>query len=71
MKYILDFRRDESTALNKSDAYVVTYRGQKKLLNTTSGWCLLIRFKDSSNQCIHLKDTKESNPVEVAYFAKA
>ena len=55
----MDFHVDEATDLTKTDACVLTCRGQKKLLNTTSGWKLLIRWKYVSEQLIHLKDIKE------------
>ena len=38
---------------------------------TTKAWKLLITWKDQSKTWIPLKDLKESNPVEVAEFAKA
>ena len=38
---------------------------------TTVGWKLLVAWKDGSESWVPLKDLKESNPVEVAEFAKA
>jgi hypothetical protein len=38
---------------------------------TTAGWQLLVRWHDDSVQWIPLSIMKESNPVEVAQYAKA
>jgi hypothetical protein len=69
MKGIIDYRKDDSAAVPKSDMYVVTNRGQKKMKNF--GWRLLIQWADDSESWIALKDMKESHPVEVAEFARA
>jgi hypothetical protein len=71
MEGIIDYRKDETTAVSKANMHIVTRQGQKKLRKTTVGWKLLVRWKDQSESWIHLKDMKESHPVEVAEFAKA
>ena len=71
MEGIVDYKKDEATAVPKSDQYVVTRRGQRKLRKTTIGWKLLVKWADGSESWIPLKDMKESHPVEVAEFAKA
>jgi hypothetical protein len=71
MDAIVDYRKDDATAVQKADAFVVTRQGQKKQRKTTCGWQLLIRWKDGGEEWIHLKDMKESHPVEVAEFATA
>ena len=71
MEGIVDYRRDEATAVSSQDGYVVTKRGQKQPRKTTVGWTLLVRWKDQSESWVPLKDMKESHPVEVAEFAKA
>jgi hypothetical protein len=38
MEGIVDYRKDEETAVSKQDMYVVTRRGQKRLRKTTTGW---------------------------------
>jgi hypothetical protein len=68
---IVDYKVDEATAVPKTDKWVVTKRGQRRLRITTSGWKLLIQWKDGSETWVPLKDMKESHPVEVAEFAKA
>jgi hypothetical protein len=68
---IVDYRKDDATAVEKADTFVVTRQGQKKRRKTTCGWQLLIRWKDGAEQWIHFKDMKESHLVEVAEFATA
>jgi hypothetical protein len=48
MKGIIDYRKDDSVAVPKSDMYIVTNRGQKKMRKTTVGWKLLIQWDDDS-----------------------
>jgi hypothetical protein len=71
MKGIIDYKRDDAVAVPKSDMYVVTSRGQKKLRKTTIAWKLLIQWTDDSKSWIPLKDIKESHPVELAKFSEA
>lgn len=71
MAGIIDYDKDESTAVPKSDKWVVTKRGNKRLRMSTVGWKLLVQWKDGSESWIPLKDMKESHPVETAEFAKA
>ena len=70
MESIEDFKKDDS-AVSKQDKYLVTPRGQRRMQKTTKGWKILVIWKDQSKTWIPLKDHKESNPVEVAEFAKA
>ena len=48
MEGIVDYHKDEATAVAKADAYVVTSRGQQHLQQTTKGWKLLVKWKDGS-----------------------
>eukprot|EP00957_Ditylum_brightwellii_P069840 5303891-Ditylum_brightwellii.AAC.1 len=66
---IVDSCKDQ-TAFDKSDKYIVTRCGRKKLRKTTQGWKLLVHWKDGSKSWLPLKDLKESHPVEVAEYAK-
>ena len=68
---IIDHKMDTAVAIPKDDKYIVTRRGQKKLRKTTIGWKLLVKWKDESESWIHLKDLKESHPIEVAEYAKS
>jgi len=68
---IVDYKKDEATAVPKSDKWVITRRGQRRLRKSTAGWKLLVQWKDGSETWIPLKQMKESHPVETAEFAKA
>jgi len=71
IKGIIDHKMDAATAVPKADGYVTTSRGNKRLCKTTKGWKLLVEWANDTETWIPLKDLKESNPVEVAEFAKA
>ena len=71
MEAIVDYRKDEATAVSKADKYLITTSGQKRMRKTTVGWKLLVKWADDSETWIPLKDMKESNPVETAEFARA
>ena len=68
LDHISDFKKD-GNAIEKSDAYVITKRGRKRIRRSTNGWNLKVQWKDGSSQWIPLKTLKESNPIEVAEFA--
>ena len=68
---IIDYKKDPDVAISKSDKYVVTKRGQRRLRRSTLGWKLLVQWKDGSEVWIPLKDLKESHPIETAEFAKS
>ena len=67
---IIDYSKD-GQAVSMEDKYVITRTGTRRLRETTIGWKLLVKWKDGSEQWIALKLLKESNPLEVAEFAKA
>ena len=48
MNGVIDHRKDEATAISKSDMYIVTRRGQSNMRKTTCGWSLLILWKDDT-----------------------
>ena len=68
---IIDYRKDEGTAIPKSDKWIVTKRGGRRLRKSTAGWSLLVQWKDGSESWIPLRTMKESHPVETAEFAVA
>ena len=70
LDHISDYKK-AGDAIEKSDAYVVTKRGRKRLRKSTNGWHLKVVWKDGSSQWIALKILKESNPIETAEFAIA
>ena len=71
MDGIINHRKDESKAVPKIDQYVITRSGQRRQRKTTSGWELLVKWKDESESWIKLKDMKESHRIEVAEYARA
>jgi hypothetical protein len=71
MQGIVDYRRDDSVAIPKSEKWVTTRTGQRRLRKSTIGWKLLVQWQDGSEIWVPLKDLKESHPVETAEFAKA
>jgi hypothetical protein len=71
LEAIIDHQKDEANAVSTPDAYVVTRTGTRRRRKTTQGWKLLVKWKDGSETWIPLKDLKESNPVDVAEYAKA
>ena len=70
LESIVSWKKDDS-AVDKADKHIVTGNGQRRLRKSTRGWKLEVLWKDGSTSWIPLKDLKESNPVEVAEFAKA
>jgi hypothetical protein len=58
-------------AIHMEDKYFKTCSGTKRLCQTTVGWKLLVQWSDDSHQWIDLKILKESNPVQVAEYAKS
>ena len=68
---IVDYSKDNLVAIPKSDKWVVTKRGGRRMRKSTAGWKMLVQWMDGSKSWIPLKDLKESHPVEIAEFAKA
>ena len=58
-------------AMLKQDGFITTSSGQRQPRHTTVGWEIMVTWKDSSTAWIHLKDLKDSNPVELAEYAIA
>ena len=71
LKSIVDYRVDKSCAILKKNGMVLDCFGRKRPRKTTIGWELLVMWNDGSQSWIPLKYLKESNPVDVADFAKA
>ena len=67
---IVDYRRD-GNAVDKADMYISTRSGQRRMRHTTSGWHLLVQWKNGEEEWMPLKLLKESYPVETATFAVA
>ena len=67
---IVDYRKD-SSAVEKTDMYVHTKSGQRRLRQTTSGWSLLILWKNGEEEWMPLNKMKQALPLETAEFAVA
>ena len=70
LEEILDHKRN-GTAVPMSGKYFKTKQGIQTQRKTTMGWALQIKWKNGSKQWVRLKDLKESNPVDVSYYATA
>jgi hypothetical protein len=68
---IVDHQCDCALAVNPEDAWIVSCNGNKTPWRTTKGWELCVRWKDQSTNWLPLKDSKASNPVQVAEYAIA
>ena len=69
-KEIVDHRKDEKKAVDKADQYFKKGNRKHKRKMTT-GWDLEVEWKDGSTSWLPLKTLKETNPVQVAEYAKA
>ena len=67
---IIDFKKD-GNAFEKADMNTTTRSGRRRLRQTTSGWHLLVQWKNGEEVWMPLKLLKESYPVQVAEFAVA
>ena len=67
---IIDHKWDESVALNESNGFDIKSNGTRVAKKTTQGLTFLLRWKDNSENWVDLKDLKESNPLEVAYYVQ-
>ena len=70
LEAIIDYHKDD-TAVYNSDKYVITSKGSRRLRMITQGQKMKVLWRDGTESWTSLKDLKESNPFEVAEFAKA
>jgi hypothetical protein len=47
MEAIVDYLKDEAVAVPKTDKYLTTTSGQKRMRKTTVGWKLLVKWADA------------------------
>ena len=66
---IVDYRKD-GHAVGNADRYIIV-KGKRVPRKTTKGWHLCVQWRDGSTSWERLADLKESNPVDVAEFAKS
>ena len=67
---IKDYDKSDE-ALKMDQRFITTKSNKKRLRQTTIGWKLLVSWKDGSETWVPLKIIKETNPVDVAEFARA
>jgi len=70
LDHITDHRKG-CHAIELDDLCVKTKSGKKRMWQTTAGWDLLVQWKNGSKECVPLKILKNSNPIEVAEYAKS
>ena len=68
LKGILEYSKD-GIAVDKKDQWIVSNRGRRHMRQTTVGWKFKVKWKDGTVTWTSLKDSKESNPVEIAEYA--
>ena len=66
----VDYKTD-GNAVTKENMYIMTKSGKRCLRKSTTGWKLLVKFKDGAEQWMPLKVLKETHPVQVAEFSVA
>ena len=66
---IIDFRKD-GHAVKDADQHVMV-KGRRVLRKTKKGWHLCVQWRDGTTTWERLADLKESNPVDVAEFARS
>jgi hypothetical protein len=71
MRNIIDYKKDDATAVPMKDKYLVARSGQKRLRKTTQGLSFLANRKDGTESWVKLAELKDSYPIELAEFAKA
>ena len=71
LQEITDHKVDPKVALNESNGFYLSANGNKVNKKTTQGWKLLVEWKDGFSEWVSLKALKESNPIEVAEYARA
>ena len=67
---IVDYKKS-SDAVKRANMFITTKNGTCQHRETTTGWDLLMLWKNGNEQWIPLKLMKEYNPIEVAEYACA
>jgi hypothetical protein len=71
MEAITNYQKDDTVTVPKTDKYLTTPSGQKRMRKTTVGWSLLAKWADGTESWIPLKDLKESHLIKTTNFAEA
>ena len=67
---ITDHMKSDEAVPRDKGTYVTPHGTQRKRI-TTKGWKLKVEWDDGTSSWIPLKDIKDSNPVEIADYAKS
>jgi hypothetical protein len=70
LQEIVDHRKN-GHALTADDGFYTAKNGRRHAKQTTRGWEILVEWKDGTSSWLPMKDIKESNPLELAEYAKA
>ena len=65
---IIDHKKNIQ-ASSKDDMWIKGTNGNQHMKEATKGWKLCVAWKDGSTSWEHLKDLKESHPIQVAEYA--
>ena len=71
LQEITDHKVDPKVALNESNGFYLSANRNKVNKKTTQGWKVLVEWKDGFSEWVSLKALKETNPIEVAEYARA
>jgi hypothetical protein len=71
VKEIVYHRKNRHALLKDEDGFFLGKEGQKYPKKTTRDWNVLVKWKDRTSSWLPVKDLKDSNPVELAEYAKA
>ena len=63
MEHIVEYNIDDVIVVLKSENHIVTRSEQRRFSKSTSGWKMLVLWKDGSKMWVTLKDLKELHPV--------
>ena len=69
MDGVVDHKVDHALAISKADKWVYNRHGWRRLCKTTTGWWILVRWKDENETWMKLSDMKESYLIEMAEYA--
>ena len=67
---ILDHHKGEK-AIPKSDGYLITKKGKRRMRKITIGWKILVRWKNKLEQWVDLRLIKDNYLVQMAEYAMA
>ena len=67
----MTYHKKHDSDISKVDGFIKSSSGNLHRKRTTSGWTILVEWKDVSVDWFPLKDLKQSNPVEMDEYEVA